>query len=73
MDIIETLDISPVILTEGSVLERLYRETSLELDPYIAHSGLINEYQRAYNDYPCPGYVKLAQLVIDGKHKFPWL
>lgn len=32
---------SSVILTEGAVIERLNREPSIELDPFIAHAGLI--------------------------------
>ena len=31
----------PVILTEGAVIERINREPTVELDPHIAHAGLI--------------------------------
>jgi homocysteine S-methyltransferase len=37
----EALKNAPVILTEGAVIERLNREASIELDPFIANSGLI--------------------------------
>lgn len=37
----ETVKNSPAILTEGAVIERLHRDIALELDPFIAHAGLI--------------------------------
>jgi homocysteine S-methyltransferase len=37
----DTLKTTPVILTEGAVIERLNREDAIELDPFIANSGLI--------------------------------
>jgi hypothetical protein len=70
---VKAIEIAREVNSAEKRIRRYIRKTSLDLDPYIAHSGLINEYQRAYNDNPCPGDVKLAQLVIDGKHKFPWL
>ncbi len=30
-----------VILTEGGMVERIHRDTSVDLDSFIAHSGLI--------------------------------
>jgi S-methylmethionine-dependent homocysteine/selenocysteine methylase len=38
--IIET---SQIILTEGGIVERIRRNLSVELDPFIAHAGLIYE------------------------------
>jgi len=41
MDFIKAIDDYPIIVTEGSIIERLKREYSIELDPYIANAGLI--------------------------------
>ena len=41
MEFEEAIKNAPVILTEGAVIERLNREASIELDPFIAHAGLI--------------------------------
>ncbi len=49
----------PVILTDGSMLERLRRESSVELDPYIMHAGLI------YDDVARNVVVKLHRQYID--------
>ena len=37
----ETVKNSPAILTEGAVIERLHRDTAVELDAFITHAGLI--------------------------------
>lgn len=37
----DALKNAPVMLTEGAVIERLNREASIELDPFVAHAGLI--------------------------------
>ena len=48
---------SPVILTEGAVIERLNRDATVELDPYIANAGLIYDetgkkaMERIYRQY----------------------
>jgi len=36
-----TIATSKVLLTEGGMVERIKRDPSVDLDPYIAHSGLI--------------------------------
>ena len=41
MKIEEILKKDEVILTEGAVIERLNRNTDIQLDPYILHAGLI--------------------------------
>jgi len=41
MNFVETINNSPMILTEGAVIERLHRDPSLELDPHILNAGLI--------------------------------
>ena len=43
MNFVETINSSPFILTEGAVIERLNRDSSIELDPQILHAGLIYE------------------------------
>jgi S-methylmethionine-dependent homocysteine/selenocysteine methylase len=43
MNFVETINTSPFILTEGAVIERLNRDSSIELDPQILHAGLIYE------------------------------
>jgi homocysteine S-methyltransferase len=48
---------SKVVLTEGSVVERIRRNPSVNLDPFIAHAGLIYEkkgrevLKNIYNEY----------------------
>ncbi len=50
-------DDSPLILTEGAVIERLKRETQFVLDPHIAHAAFIYSPERRealesiYNEY----------------------
>lgn len=46
MDFIETVKQSPLIITEGAVVERIYRESSFGLDPYLAHASLIYETEK---------------------------
>ena len=41
MNFVETVNSSPIILTEGAVIERLHRDPSIDLDPHILHAGLI--------------------------------
>ena len=41
MDFIATLHRSRVILTEGAVIERLRRETTITLDPHVLHAAWI--------------------------------
>ena len=41
MNFVETINSSPIILTEGAVIERLNRDPSIDLDPHILHAGLI--------------------------------
>lgn len=41
MSLEELIASSPLIMTEGAVVERLRREFKVELDPYVVHSGLI--------------------------------
>ena len=43
----------PVILTEGSIIERLRRDPAIELDPQIAIAGLFY--------YPC-GKIVIARI-----------
>jgi homocysteine S-methyltransferase len=40
---VETINNSPIILTEGAVIERLHRDPSVELDPHILNAGLVYE------------------------------
>jgi len=48
MTFLDAITTSKVILTEGSVIERLNREISMQLDPFILNAGLIyDEYGRA--------------------------
>jgi len=42
-DFIETIKSSRVVLTEGGIIERIRRNRDIELDPFIAHSGMIYE------------------------------
>ena len=48
---------SKVILTEGGVIERIRRDPSVDLDPFIIHSGLIYDekgrdvLRKVYNEY----------------------
>ena len=41
MDFQDIISKSKVLLTEGGMVERINRDSSVILDPYIAHSGLI--------------------------------
>ena len=41
MSFVETLERAPVILTEGSLIERLRRSEDVTLDPHVEHAGLI--------------------------------
>ncbi len=43
MDFAATINSTRPILTEGAVIERLRRETSLALDPHILHAGFVLE------------------------------
>jgi S-methylmethionine-dependent homocysteine/selenocysteine methylase len=53
----ETVKNSKILLTEGAVIERLNRNAAIQLDPYIAHAGLIyteggkNVLSRIYREY----------------------
>ncbi|WP_319407596.1 homocysteine S-methyltransferase family protein [uncultured Desulfosarcina sp.] len=63
------LDRYPVILTEGAVIERIRRETSLQLDPYLLNTGLI---------YSTAGRAAMAQIYsqyirIAAVHRLPIL
>ncbi len=49
----------PVILTDGSMLERLRRDDSVELDPHILHAGLM------YDDSERSVVVRLHRQYID--------
>src|SRR5512135_3482058 len=44
---------SPIILTEGSVIERLRRDSTVRLDPWIENSGLV---------YTEPGRASLSKI-----------
>ncbi len=41
MDFAATIDNEPVVLVEGSVIERLRRDPAIELDPYVENTGLV--------------------------------
>jgi len=45
MNFVETITSSPIILTEGAVIERLNRDPSVDLDPHILHAGLIYDHK----------------------------
>jgi homocysteine S-methyltransferase len=59
---VEMFEKSPVVLTEGSMVERIRRHPSVELDPWIAHAGLIYEEKgrevlaQLYGEYIDIGY-----------------
>jgi S-methylmethionine-dependent homocysteine/selenocysteine methylase len=63
------INAAPVVLTEGGMIERIKRESSLVLDPQILHAGLIYDpagrdaLARIYRDY-----IDIAQ-----KHSLPML
>lgn len=69
MNFVETINSSPIILTEGAVIERLHRDPSIDLDPYILHAGLIYDdtgrqaLERIYRQY----------IEIGLKYKIPLL
>ena len=60
---------SDIILTEGGMVERINRDPSVKLDPFIAHSGLVyntngrNVLEKIYREY-----IDIAQ-----KHNLPML
>ena len=60
---------SKVILTEGGMVERIRRDTSVELDSFIAHSGLIYAekgravLRKIYNEY----------ISIGQEHNLPFI
>jgi len=60
---------SKVILTEGGVVERIRRDVSVNLDPFIAHSGLIYDkkgrevLRNIYNEY----------ISIGQEHNLPFM
>jgi homocysteine S-methyltransferase len=45
MDFRQAVTHYPVILAEGAVIERVRRNPSVKLDPYIAHAGLVYDSQ----------------------------
>ena len=60
---------SPVILTEGAVIERLRRETGLALDPHVANAGFV---------YDAAGRAALAAIYneyldVAARHRLPIL
>ena len=69
MNFVETINSSPIILTEGAVIERLHRDPSIDLDPYILNAGLIYDdtgrqaLERIYRQY----------IEIGLKYKIPLL
>jgi len=45
MDFRKTITDCPVILAEGALIERLRRDPTVKLDPYVAHAGLVYDSQ----------------------------
>ena len=43
MNFIETVMKASPVITEGAIIERIRRDASVQLDPYIMHAGLIYE------------------------------
>jgi homocysteine S-methyltransferase len=41
MNFVKAINSSPIILTEGAVIERLNRDPSIDLDPHVLNAGLI--------------------------------
>lgn len=69
VSLLPLLDRYPVILTEGAVIERIRRETSLQLDPHLLNTGLI---------YSTAGRSAMAQIYsqyiqIAANHRLPIL
>lgn len=69
-EFVKLIEDSPCILGEGAVIERLRRDDSLELDPYIVNSAFIyDEYkrdalERIYLQYMDTGYEFDLPLLI---------
>lgn len=60
---------SPVLLTEGGVVERIKRDPTVDLDPHIAHSGLIyNPYGKKVLRQIYTGYIDIGE-----KYNLPFL
>ena len=58
----KTLENSPCILGEGAVIERLRRDSGLELDPYLVNSAFIYEDgKRAALESICRQYLDIGR------------
>lgn len=59
MDFRKGLEQNPLLIAEGAVIERVRREFPVELDPHIAHAGLIYDHdgriviEKIYRQYAC--------------------
>lgn len=67
--LLSQLDRYPVILTEGAVLERIRRETSLQMDPRLLNTGLI--YSSAGRAAMARIYSQYIRIAAD--HRLPIL
>ncbi|MCP4155401.1 MAG: homocysteine S-methyltransferase family protein [bacterium] len=65
----EMVESSRVILTEGGMVERINRNPDVELDPYIAHSGLI--YDKNSRDVLTRIYKEYIDIARE--HRLPML
>ena len=70
MTFVDAVYNSPVILTEGAVIERLNRQPAVELDPFIANAGLIYDdpgkkaMERIYRQYTDIGLRYQLPIIV---------
>ena len=63
MNFTETLEQAPVILTEGSLIERLRRSSGVSSDPHVEHAGLIYDVRgRARLEELYRGYLDVGRV-----------